>query len=296
MTGIDDPWEEQRRNRSMRTNAHLYIRHDAYRFMPPGSPIYVGRDVVKYFWPEPKDDRPAPDDRKSAHDLGIGTDREIEAERQQLRCKLASLRLELELWKFASKWRKYSPDQPRVPAGKPDGGQWTSTGGGVGRNDPRVISDATPDNSFKPGAQLAANDRLGYPINLYEEEAFGHTIAAHVNKTSESLINQAREAFIRDPDARDSRSGSFSSIEAATKLVNSTIARNQAIVDQVASGIRIRETVISYYPSITGIEAVVPSATSTGSIRETYGVGVVIIHDRLSLKGFRILTAFPTNR
>jgi hypothetical protein len=25
---------------------------------------------------------------------------------------------------------KYSPDQPRVPAGNPDGGQWTSEGGG----------------------------------------------------------------------------------------------------------------------------------------------------------------------
>lgn len=26
--------------------------------------------------------------------------------------------------------KKYSPDQPRVPAGSPDGGQWTSGGGG----------------------------------------------------------------------------------------------------------------------------------------------------------------------
>jgi hypothetical protein len=39
----------------MRTNAHHYIRHDAYRFMPPGSPLYVGRDVVKYFWPDRND-------------------------------------------------------------------------------------------------------------------------------------------------------------------------------------------------------------------------------------------------
>src|SRR4051794_20776666 len=50
---------------------------------------------------------------------------------------------------------KYSQNQPRVPAGSPDGGQWTS-GGGVGDSlqvsvtDPRdsaglVINDATPD-------------------------------------------------------------------------------------------------------------------------------------------------------
>ncbi|MEW5963380.1 MAG: phage portal protein [Pseudomonadota bacterium] len=40
---------------------------------------------------------------------------------------------------------KYSPDQPRVPAGNSDGGQWTSGGGGglaTGTDDGRVISDA----------------------------------------------------------------------------------------------------------------------------------------------------------
>ncbi len=53
---------------------------------------------------------------------------------------------------------KYRADQPRVPAGNSDGGQWTSGGSGVvGRNDPRVISDATPDNEWKPGTQYAQN-------------------------------------------------------------------------------------------------------------------------------------------
>jgi hypothetical protein len=46
----------------------------------------------------------------------------------------------------------FNQDQPRVPAGHPDGGQWTSGGGG---NDLRVISDAPPDNDWKPGAQYA---------------------------------------------------------------------------------------------------------------------------------------------
>ena len=52
--------------------------------------------------------------------------------------------------------RKYSADQPRVPAGNPDGGQWASGEAGGGINDPRVISDATPDD-IKPGAQYAQN-------------------------------------------------------------------------------------------------------------------------------------------
>lgn len=63
----------------------------------------------------------------------------------------------------------FNPSQPRVPAGNPDGGQWTGGGGGgssgsggVGRtgggiNDPRVLSDApSDDDELKPGAQLAS--------------------------------------------------------------------------------------------------------------------------------------------
>jgi hypothetical protein len=70
----------------------------------------------------------------------------------------------------------FNPNQPRVPAGNPDGGQWTDdpswTGGwgsdrsrrvrvaqvgGPGRNDPRILSDATPQDEWKPGAQYAQN-------------------------------------------------------------------------------------------------------------------------------------------
>jgi hypothetical protein len=53
--------------------------------------------------------------------------------------------------------RKYDPNQPRVPAGDPAGGQWTSDrSSSVGRNDPRVISDATPD-PVRPRVQYARN-------------------------------------------------------------------------------------------------------------------------------------------
>lgn len=55
--------------------------------------------------------------------------------------------------------RKYSPDQPRVPAGSREGGQWTDGNGGGGINDSRVISDATPNNDWKPGAQYAASQK-----------------------------------------------------------------------------------------------------------------------------------------
>jgi len=51
----------------------------------------------------------------------------------------------------------FNPNEPQVPAGNPDGGQWTREGGNGGPTDPRVLSDATADNTWKPGAQYAAN-------------------------------------------------------------------------------------------------------------------------------------------
>jgi hypothetical protein len=79
---------------------------------------------------------------------------------------------------FARYEQKYRPDQPRVPAGNSDGGQWTADGAGDGSrssgsqpttkpppiNDPRVISDATPDNNWKPGARYAQGPRARAPL------------------------------------------------------------------------------------------------------------------------------------
>jgi hypothetical protein len=45
---------------------------------------------------------------------------------------LAALDVELKLCRIGYLLRKYSTDQPRVPAGSPEGGQWTSGGGGGG--------------------------------------------------------------------------------------------------------------------------------------------------------------------
>jgi hypothetical protein len=59
----------------------------------------------------------------------------------------------------------FNTDQPRVPAGHSDGGQWTSEGGGG--NDQRVLSDATPENDWKLGAQYANSGRRGSgPIRI----------------------------------------------------------------------------------------------------------------------------------
>jgi len=53
---------------------------------------------------------------------------------------------------------EFNPDEPRVPAGNPDGGQWTSDEGSDTSGDQRIISDAAPEKTWIPGAQYAAND------------------------------------------------------------------------------------------------------------------------------------------
>jgi hypothetical protein len=64
----------------------------------------------------------------------------------------------------------YDPNQPRVPAGHPDGGQWTNEAtpdAGERINDPRVLSDATPDNHWIVGADYAAVGHHYTPRQLF---------------------------------------------------------------------------------------------------------------------------------
>jgi hypothetical protein len=120
---------DHQRRRWMRPNAHHYIRHDAWRFMPPGSPIHTGPDVVKYFWPEQQ----AAKSRESYPQASGGLAEALERERKELlrlKSELMALRADIKLRKFLQAFKAYNPNQPRVLAGNPDGGQWTSDGAG----------------------------------------------------------------------------------------------------------------------------------------------------------------------
>lgn len=74
-------------------------------------------------------------------------------------CDVAFARCLVALRRHVETCRKanFDPNQPRVPAGNPDGGQWTSGGGGgsAAGDDSQILSDATPDNEWIPGAQYA---------------------------------------------------------------------------------------------------------------------------------------------
>src|SRR5258705_2926878 len=59
----------------------------------------------------------------------------------------------------------YDPDQPRVPKGHSDGGQWTDTGGGETTSE--ISSDATPDNEWRPGSRYAqTRGRGSVPVRI----------------------------------------------------------------------------------------------------------------------------------
>jgi len=277
-----------------------WTRPDASRFAAPGTPEAKMPGYL-HLWAEVARQEQAVADEAKAR--ALAEQDEIEREVLALRAANACVRIMLADLKFElalrALGRKYSPDQPRVRAGNPDGGQWTDGGGQGGeRDDPIVLSDAVADSVFDSGTRLAASDGTsGYPINLQEEEARGgHTISAHVNRSPEALIAQAQENFDRNPNARDSRSGSFPSLESATKLVNSTLAQNRDILDRVAAGELPRTIVFAQFNSVTGVEAVIPRIHSQPYFRETYGVGVMVVHDPFSSLGYRVLSAFPSNR
>ena len=89
--------------------------------------------------------------------------------------------------------QKYSSDQPRVPRGNPDGGQWTSDrrATGSGRQDPRVISDTTPD-AVGSGTRYAQSRTRG---------AFGRVII-NGQQVEPTPAQQARLAVV-DAQARE---------------------------------------------------------------------------------------------
>ena len=103
---------------------HVYLQHERKRFMRPDAYRFVCPDWRRYMR------------AGQEHDL---------------------------LYRHFERFeRRYSSDQPRVPQGNPNGGQWTTGGdaGASGRNDPRIISDTAPD-SVSPSIQYAQNRPRG---------------------------------------------------------------------------------------------------------------------------------------
>jgi hypothetical protein len=223
--------------------------------------------------------------------------------------------------------QKYSSDQPRVPAGNPDGGQWTSDGGngssadssdatGEGSGQPTryaaretgTLTDETqrtssnspmPDDSGERRVAQGSDWRL-LPINLIDEEepnGPGHAIQKHVGKSQAELVQELQQdSFqIGTTEFVRAREGSFDSISGANDLVNRTLQQNSGEVDLVASGQLQRKYIQFDFGFSTGYEMYVPPSGTEPERRDTTGVGVVILYDPSSPRRFRVLTAYPRN-
>jgi hypothetical protein len=102
------------------------------------------------------------------------TSPEVLAKAAPLYAGIAAIRMQWALLKLA---RKYRPDQPRVLAGNPNGGQWTDAGGGGGV---RVAA-----NGADP---LVPNGVYGFPV------AHNPLDPANLNPSTMSLPEQQQVA------------------------------------------------------------------------------------------------------
>src|SRR4051794_6723756 len=117
----DSPWW-RRPGVRLRHDMHLWIRHDAARFVRPG---FDPADVFPTLARKPDAAKEAPLDAELAAEVAKGY-RLIAVLREQV----AEIRAETKRRRELEE--KYSPSQPRVPAGNPRGGQWTDRSGGQG--------------------------------------------------------------------------------------------------------------------------------------------------------------------
>jgi hypothetical protein len=308
----DDAARLEHIRRWVRPDWERYVRPDWERYVHPAGHEAVRKEMelCRRAFETPRER--AARKREEEAELERKHEEQAELERERAweeRCAAFKLRSDLAWDRFMRVLRQYlsqkagfNPDQPRDEQGR-----WTDSGSGSdGTADDGSsgdISDLPP--SFLDGlseenlaSTLAAESdrRARERVDLHEEEARGgHTISKLVNRSPEALKAQVLEAFDREPRAQDVRSGSFPSVGAADRLVNSTLDQNRAIVDQVANGTLPGAVVSARFGSVTGIEAVAPNARSQPYLRETYGVGVFIVHNRLSTRGYNVLTAFPSN-
>jgi hypothetical protein len=143
---------------------------DGWRFAAPGTPEakppgWLDPSMTRVRFKEAQEEQA----RRQAE----AAQEEFEREVLALRHDLAKLKLEYELRRFQE---KYSPNQPRVAAGNPDGGQWTSEGREPNSN-LRLAAGDTP--RLRPGSvrrlalQLAKRLIEAYRSENFLSDLFG---------------------------------------------------------------------------------------------------------------------------
>ena len=200
---------------------------------------------------------------------------------------ITSCRVQVAFQRLRLSFRAYHADQPRVPAGHPDGGQWTDGGAGDGYDsgdDARIV-------------HVSDDLNRRYTVVLSEEEVRGsHTLREHVGKTDAQMMQRVQSSKRRflfvDYGLR--RDGTFESVETANDLINRTLEQNASEVDDVATGKKANAFLKSRFGYKAGREAYTAGQLEP-YMRTTYGVGIFILHDPGNPRGYRIHTAYPGN-
>ena len=187
-------------------------------------------------------------------------------------------------WRAIHVLGKFNPDQPRD-----DQGRWTDTGGG--------------DGTTGSDGELILTGSGGYLVDMLEEEGLGgHAIERHVAKPEDYLkarILGSRTNIAGIVTFGEARAGSFTSLEAANKLVNSIFSQNQEKVDAFVEG-RFPSSLpfmllFAQFDSPTGYEAYARNPRTQPVMRSTSGVTVLILRSDRTDKGYYVETAWPMN-
>ena len=313
---IDERW--------IRHDWRLWIRHDIARWMKPG---VDPADVIPALARERARKQAAIERARAAEDAELAA--EIEHERRALAAiaeEVKELNAEMARWRrrVAEGEAKYSPSQPRVPAGNPRGGQWADRSGGQGTvanpsqdtGQGTAASLAEPMGNvdigdvsgsselgdlfrIKPDEPRAQSVQLaGDPVDLLEEDRRGgHTIGEHAGMTYDYLKSRAREEARRTLERGDYfdgfSAGSFTSIQSANRLVNSTISDHEDKINQAMRDGQPFVLIRKSFESPTGYEAYLARAHAEPVIRNTFGVEILIRSDPGSARGWRVHTAYP---
>jgi len=207
----------------------------------------------------------------------------LKSESRQQAWHFAALRLAVKLLRLRLVLLKagYKPEQPRVPAGSPTGGQWTGTGG----NTERVhLAVSAYDNPGLYYVDLAEEDRKG-----------GHGYGKHVGKSAGYLKAYVIAWNMNPANQHHPAEGSFHSLGEANNLVSAALRAHPEIVQAAIDGEK-NLPILHRFGHSTGYEAYQENLSTPPVIRTTYWVEVYITYDpRPGGPGYRVVTAYPMN-
>jgi hypothetical protein len=187
-----DAYDAHQRQRWTRQDAHLWIRHDAARFLPPDM--------------DPADLYPTlarkPDAAQAAFEAEIAAGYQLLA---VLREEVASLRAELKRRRLEE--AKYSPDQPRVPKRNPGGGQFSRIGGGIGQSP--SVNIAQPMGNVDVGDVTGSSDASGlFDIGPDDTSVDGVQLAGDPPDNPKTPLDDPPPKIPQErPDTREGRMG-----------------------------------------------------------------------------------------